>query len=321
MSWKRSVITYNENLLLNTLKLQQELKNGTYKPGKLIPIEVFEPRRRTVLSSRYRDRQVQRVLITQYLYHEITKRFIHDNHAGQANKGTKTARKRMKIMLEKAHRQWGTDYYVHTFDIKSFFQSTGHDVAKQAIKENVTDAWATSLIHQFIDAFENGIGLGSEIGQLTELTVLNRLDHIVKERLGAKLYLRYMDDFIIIHQDKEYLKQCEEVIIHELAKMKLQLNAKKSKLIPMRKDFKWLGFMYHQTDAGKIIITLPKTKIINERRKLKRLVRAAKAGKITKETVNNSFLCWQNHASYGNNYNTIKHMKTYYKKLWRDNND
>lgn len=319
--WKRSVITYNENLLSNTLKLKDELEKETYKPGKLIPLEVFEPRRRTVLSSRYRDRQAQRALIKHYLYEEVTKRFIYDNHAGQSGKGTATARKRVKIMLEKAYRLWGADYYIHTFDIRSFFQSTRHDVAKEAIRKNVTDKWVIKLIYQFIDNFENGIGLGSEIGQLTELIVLNELDHVIKERLKTKFYIRYMDDFIIIHRDKEYLKYCREVITDELDNIGLALNTKKSRIIPIRKKFGWLGFEYHQTATGKIVITLPKKKVIRERRKLKRLIRAAKAGKITKEAVDNSFRCWQAHAGYGNNHNTVRHMQRYYKNLWRNEHD
>lgn len=58
-----------------------------------------------------------------------------------------------------------------------------------------------------IDSFEGdtGIGLGSQISQLVELAVLDDLDHYIKERLRIKHYLRYMDDFVLIHPDKRYM--------------------------------------------------------------------------------------------------------------------
>jgi hypothetical protein len=318
VQWKRNVITYMENVLLNTATLQRELEDGSYKPGKLIPLEVYEPKRRTVLSSRYKDRQVQRALISQYLYRELTRHFIYDNHAGQTGKGTTTARNRMKIMMEKAYRKWGKAY-IHTFDISGFFPNTRHDVAKAAIRKRVKDDWAVSLINLFIDNFEGdvGIGLGAEIGQITELAVLDGLDHALKERLHARFYIRYMDDFAIIGPDKAYLRTCREVAEEKLGNIGLQLNPKKSRIFPLSTGFTWLGFTYRQTSTGKIIVTLPKKKIIRERRKLKRLVRAAKAGKISKKTVEESFNSWKGHAKYGNNHNTIRRMTQYYKNLWR----
>lgn len=318
VQWKRNVIAYMENVMLNTVALQRELQNGSYKPGKLIPLEVYEPKRRTVLSSRYKDRQVQRTLISQYLYTELTRHFIYDNHAGQVGKGTMTARNRMKVMMEKAYRRWGKAY-VHTFDISGFFPNTRHDVAKTAIRKCVADDWAVSLINLFIDNFEGdvGIGLGAEIGQITELVVLDALDHMIKERLHATFYIRYMDDFAIIGPDKAYLHACRQIIEKELYSIGLHLNPRKSHIFPLQRGFTWLGFTYRQTNTGKIIVTLPKNKIIRERRKLKRLVRAARAGKISRETVEESFNSWKGHASYGNNHNTIQRMTKYYKNLWR----
>lgn len=63
------------------------------------------------------------------------------------------------------------------------------------------------MVFRIIDSFDGevGLGLGSQISQIMELLVLNDLDHYIKERLKIKYYIRYMDDFILIHPDKEYL--------------------------------------------------------------------------------------------------------------------
>ena len=57
-----------------------------------------------------------------------------------------------------------------------------------------------------------GMGLGSPITQITQLALPSELDHFIKEVLRIKYYIRYMDDLILIHHDKEYLKYCLEEI-------------------------------------------------------------------------------------------------------------
>ena len=77
--------------------------------------------------------------------------------------------------------------------------------AKAAIRKRLTDQQAAYYTDAIIDSFggDKGIGLGSQVSQITELAVLDDLDHYIKERLRIKHYLRYMDDFILIHEDKE----------------------------------------------------------------------------------------------------------------------
>lgn len=69
--WKASVIKYLQNGLTNTEKLRQELLSGTYRLGKQIEFKVYEPKERTVVAMRFRDRQVQRSLLQNYLAAEL----------------------------------------------------------------------------------------------------------------------------------------------------------------------------------------------------------------------------------------------------------
>lgn len=62
--------------------------------------------------------------------------------------------------------------------------------------------------------------------QLFAIFYLNELDHFIKEKLRIKYYIRYMDDFILIHKDKEYLKYCKLEIEKFLKQEKLELNKK-----------------------------------------------------------------------------------------------
>lgn len=70
--------------------------------------------------------------------------------------------------------------------------------------------------------------------------------------------------------------------------------------------------------SGKILVTLNKDKIYHERRKLKKMVKLIKAGKLPRDTAEVSLRCWAAHAEHGNNYNVIKKMYEYYRNLWRD---
>nr|DAY59471.1 MAG TPA: hypothetical protein [Caudoviricetes sp.] len=320
--WKASVVKYLQNGLTNTEKLRQELLDGTYRLGKQIEFKVYEPKERTVVAMRFRDRQVQRSLLKNYLANELSRGFIYDNAAGQTRKGPDFSIRRVKVMLEKAHRLYGENVYVYTYDIRNFFGSTRHDVAKAAVRKRVRDDWACRLVEQIIDSFPGsvGIGLGSDVAQFIELAVLDGLDHFIKEKLHVKFYARYMDDFIIITNGSSMAGSYRRAIEQELDKIHLQLNPKKCRVTPAQKGFKWLGFRIRIKPSGKILVTLNKDKIYHERRKLKRMVGLVKAGKLPRETADASLQCWAAHAKHGNNHMVINKMYSYYRSLWRDLN-
>ena len=318
--WKASVIKYLQNGLANTEKLRQELLGGTYKLGKQIEFKVYEPKERTVVAMRFRDRQVQRSLLHNYLADELSRHFIYDNAAGQAGKGPDFSIRRVKMMLEKAHRLYGNNVYAYTYDIKSFFGSTRHDVAKAAVRKRIRDDWAYQLVEQIIDSFPGdvGIGLGSDVAQYIELAVLDDLDHFIKEQLHVRFYARYMDDFIIITDGKERAAGYRRAIEQELARIHLQLHPKKCCVVPVPRGFKWLGFRIRVKPSGKLLVTLSKDKIYHERRKLKKMVRLIKAEKLPRDTAEVSLRCWTAHAAHGNNHRVIQKMHHYYQSLWRD---
>lgn len=317
--WKAGTARYLENGLTNTQKLMDELHSGTYKLGKQMKFNIYEPKKREVVALHLRDRQVQRALLDNYLYDEITRHFIYDNVSCQKRKGTKAAVNRLKVMMIKAYRLYGDNYYIHLFDIRHFFASTSHKVAKATIRKKVRDEWACQMVDMLIDSFrgETGIGLGSDIAQFIELSVLDDLDHFIKEKLHERFYLRYMDDFLIISNSKERLKKDRIAIEDELSKICLTLHPTKSFVVPARRGFKWQGFRVCQTETGKIIMTIDKAKIYHMRRKLKRMARLCKTSGIPKSTVDNSFKYWTAHAKIGNNYQVIKKMQSFYRHLWK----
>ena len=231
--WKDSVVGYEANGLKNTYRLRQDLLSGRYKISPYQHFKVYEPKEREIVATRIRDRQYQRALCNGGMYEDFVEHLVHDNGACQNGKGTDFTLDRMVAHLRKYYNKHGTEGWVLKCDIRKFFPSTSHEVAKMAVRKRISDQRAAQAVMDVIDSFggDVGIGLGSQISQLVELSVLDDLDHFVKERLGIKHYLRYMDDFILIHPDKEYLKYCLEQIKIFVKFTGLQLNDKTKRRI------------------------------------------------------------------------------------------
>lgn len=247
------------------------------------------------------------------LYEDITEHFIYDNCACQIGKGTDFALRRVKAHMREFYSEHGRDGWVLKCDVKQFFPSTLHSVAKAAIDKRVEDERAKQMVFQVIDSFggDRGIGLGSQISQLVELAVLDDLDHMIKERLHIRHYVRYMDDLILIHEDKEYLKYCWGVIEKELNAIGLELN-KKTTMYPFKQGIKFLQWHFTISETGKIAMRMNSKKLGMERRRIKRLITKEINGEVVEGTTHNSMTAWRANAKRGDAYNQEIQMRNYY---------
>lgn len=324
--WKDSVAGYVKNGLANCYRLNKQLLDGTYKIDKYTKFTVHEPKKREISSTRFKDRVFQRSLCDNYLYGAITKSFIYDNGACQVGKGTDFSRRRLVRHMQKYYRKHGLNGYVLNCDIKDYFGSTRHDVAKEILRRSVEDDWAYEHVVRIIDSFDQkenpgvGMGLGSQVTQLIQLSILNEMDHIIKEKLDIKYYIRYMDDFILIHDDIEHLKTCEEKIREHLFELGLKLNKRKTQISRLKQGIKFLGFTFCLTETGKVIKKIDRKNVTRQRRKLKRLKKLVDKGVLTKEQVDEIYKVWKAHAKKGNSYNLLKRMDGFYNELWRQSN-
>lgn len=310
--WKDSVAGFVKNGLSNCHKLHEELMNDTYTISSYSIFEIHEKKTRIIVSTRMRDRVVQRSLCDNYLYHELTKGFIYDNCACLVGKGTDFARNRLKCHLQKFYRKHGTKGWVLKVDIHDFFGSTLHSVAKRAVDKRVPDEWAKKMVFDVIDSFDHiapdrGMGLGSQITQLVELAVLDDLDHEIKEQMHIKHYVRYMDDLILIHEDKDYLLDCLEKIKAHLNGIGLTLNEKKTTIQPITHGVKFLGFRFSLTDTGKVVMRLQTGKARKERRRLKKMSHL--------DNFENCYQSWRAFVDKGSSYRLLSDMDEYYRKL------
>ena len=314
--WKDSVVNYEHNAILNTYKLRQELIKGNYQLRPYQRFSIHEPKEREIVATRLRDRQIQMSLCMAGLYTDITEHFTADNCACQIGRGTDYALNRIKRHLMRYYRENGAEGYVLKCDIQHFFPSTPHSVAKAAIRKRVSDKRAADYACMVIDSFGTdgvGMGLGSQISQLVELAVLDDLDHYIKEQMHIKYYVRYMDDFLLIHKSKEYLRKCWMRIAEELHKIGLQLN-RKTCIYKLSQGVTFLRWRFLLKTTGRVLMLLDKIKTGKQRRKIKKMLRKEASGEFYKGTAAKSTECWLSNAAKGHTGRIRRRMKMFFEK-------
>lgn len=324
--WKDSVAGFMLNVLANCHTLNKELLNGTYKLSRYNVFLVHEKKTRIIVSTGMRDRVIQRSLCDNYLTKYLTRSFIYDSTACLPGKGTDMARNRLTCHLQRFHRKHGLNGWVLKVDIHDYFGSTPHSVAKAAVDKRVPDPWVRQHVHMIIDSFQHispdkGMGLGSQITQLVQLAVLDDIDHYIKEKLRIKGYVRYMDDFILIHEDKEHLKRCLADISRMLTDIGLELNEKKTGIQPISNGIHFLGFSFRLTKTGRVVKTILHKKVSKEKRKLRKLYKMVKAGKMDRKRMDECYNSWRAHAGKGHCHGLILKMDQFYKNLFKEERD
>ena len=317
--WKDSVASYRLNAIERTISLSKDLSYGTYKARPPVRFRITSPKPRETASIAFRDRVYQRSLNDNIIYPIMSNSFIYDNYACQKGKGTDAARNRLKEFLRKYYKKHGHIGYVAQFDIKGYYPNMDHEVTEQMFKDKLpNDVYSAvvEILHEQYDGVK-GYNPGSQLIQIAGISILDGYDHYAKEQLHAKYYIRYMDDFLIISHDKEYLEECVNKTREYLLSLKFEINEKKTRIFPISDGIEFLGFKYKLTETGKVIMNIKPSNVKRERKKLRRLVNRSKRGLIPKEKVDESYAAWRNHASKGNAYNLLNRMDEYYAELWR----
>jgi len=204
----------------NLIKLQDELLNEAYLPGRYRVFFIREPKKRAIAAAPFRDRVVHHALCNA-LERKLFNNFIYDSYACIKDKGTHRAKLRYQAFMKK-------NKFALRMDVKAFFPSIDIAILIKLIEEkslgqklkqlcqkiliNGSLVYQNQKIQSFL-GFNVKKGHGLPIGNLTSQhfanLYLNALDHFIKRELKAKYYLRYMDDLVIFDREKEKLQQIQ----------------------------------------------------------------------------------------------------------------
>ena len=314
--FKRSSARFNVMALDGVNKLIKQLKDKTYKISPYNEFKVYEPKERIIQTTSFKDKVVQHSLCDNVILPRLQKIFIYDNCAGQKGKGTLFGLDRLSDQMKEFYSRYGSDGYVLKCDITKFFYNISHEQLKDIVAYWFSDdkdvCW---LINLFIDSTDGkGIPLGNQINQGLALLYLDSMDKLIKSELGIEFYGRYMDDFYLIHHDKEYLKYCLKVIKRYLETLDLSLNGK-TQIFPLKNGINYLGFHTYLTKNGEVIRKLKNQNKRNARRKYLRMAKLVADGKIPIEKFNDSYNAWKNHISHGNCCGLAKRADKEIKKI------
>lgn len=310
---KRETIGFEINLSQNLTILSKEILNGTYKVGNYKQFKIYDPKERIVEALSYRDRLVLMALCSNIIEPNFEKRLIYDNVACRKEKGTDFGILRLSEFLYKFYKKYGNNGYFLKCDVRKYFQSINHEILFNKLKKEKFCKEELDILKIIIDSKNKETGVGLPIGNQTSqwfgLYYLDEIDRLIKEKLRTKYYVRYMDDMILIHHDKEYLKYCKEEIEKcANTKLALELNSK-TQISSLKNGIDFLGFRHVLTDSGKILRLLRGQAKLRMKKKMKILKNLKYENIVDKEYIDirlNSFYAHICHSNAKKFYRNLK---------------
>jgi retron-type reverse transcriptase len=299
---KDYVIEFERGLRKNLRNLKFELMSQTYSPKPLKTFILRDPKTRKISKSAFRDRIIHHALV-RVIEPILNKIFIYDSCANRKGKGNLVAIKRFNKFKKIVLRNHRRTCFILKADIKHYFHEVNHKILLKIIKRKIKDEKVVWLVKQILtNCFtKKGMPLGNLTSQFFANVYLNELDYFIKHKLKAKYYIRYVDDFVILHSSKKQLKIWKEQINNFLKKeLKIELHPEKSRIISLSKGADFVGFrnFYY-------FRLLRKRNIKNMFYKVENY----KKGMISKEDILKSFQGWNAYAKWADSFrlrNTIK---------------
>lgn len=315
---KDSVRRFILNEEVCVLNMQDEIEHNKWKHSIPKPVEIYYPKRRTALSTKYRDRVYQKCINDNGLYPEVSKHFVITNAASQKDKGTDFALAYAKKYIRSFYCRYGLNGYVIQFDIHKYFNNIRHSDVEKCFKQYADPETYERTMDVLTNQYSGSVGYqpGSQMVQVAGLTVMNDTDHFIKERLYAKYYIRYNDDLLIFCPYRKLAEEWFDKISERIHNLGLELNQKKCRIGDFKDGFRFLGFDFHISNTGKAYMTIDPQNIKHERKKLKRMVHDVHKGILTKDKVYEQLRSWEAHLKKGNTYHVMKRTRKYLEQLW-----
>ena len=326
--WKDSMVQFDAYSDFYIENILSGIYSKRFRFGSLYHTYINERGKvRLICSLKAMDRIVQKALNQNFILPAFRPMLIDENCASLKDRGITYALDKFKHQLSKAYMKWGNDFYILKCDIHSYFDSIYHDYIYDLIRQFTTDDRILYLFRNIFNEYKYdpfihggeqvpfGIGLGGEVPQSFGIICLNELDHLIKEELHVSL-VRYMDDFMLIHNDYNYLVECKKYIEKYLWRIALRLNQKKTNIIPASEGAVFLKFHYYITNSGKINMLADKDSKLREQRRLKRMDDLLNDGLIEYSDVLGSFKAWRSHIKLGDDKYMIDYMNALFDSLF-----
>lgn len=253
---------------INLLELYDDLIAGTYRPGRSICFVVTRPKAREVWAAAFRDRIVHHLLYN-HVEHRFVAGFIADSCACIPGRGTLYAAQRLEAKIRSASQNWSKPCWYLKLDLVNFFVAIDKQVLAKQLTAKITEPWWRALALQVLmhDPRENfevrsprhlfnkvpqhkrltaqpahlGLPIGNLSSQFFANVYLNALDQFVKHQLRCRHYIRYVDDFVLLHESPQQLNAWLAQIEAFLPGLGARLNPSKTILQPVARGVDFVG--------------------------------------------------------------------------------
>lgn len=284
------VLLFERHLEDNLFWLHWDLKTGAYRHGPYHQFQIFDPKHRIIHKAAVRDRVLHHAIYRQ-LAPKFEPMFIFDSYSCRLNKGTHAAVRRLEGFARKASWNYTRPCWALKCDVRKFFNSINHEILLKLIERKIIDAKTMKLLEDIISSFGvvdnfakrerervTGIPIGNLTSQLFANVYMNPFDHFVKEILRAEFYVRYTDDFILLHEDRRVLEallpQMGNFLKGQLA---LDLHPGKIVFCKLTQGIDFLGY-----------VVLPKYTKLREQTK-RRMLKRFRQGNLSSEQLASYF--------------------------------
>ena len=301
---KRKVILLELVLEEQLLQLEKDLKNCTYKHGKYTKFKIYQPKERIIMASEYLDRIVHQWYVQNFIKPYFVPQFINTTYACIEGRGMHKASKDVQKAMKSAKAKW-QNYYILKMDITKYFHNIDKRILWDILKRKIKDRKLLWLTREILLSTEGmlGLPLGNYTSQMFANIYLNELDQYAKHILKCKYYYRYMDDMVILCENKEKAKNIlRSITIFLENNLKLTLNSKTR----IFKDIQGVNFCGYKINERRMKIRHASK--CRMKRKLKKFTQQLKEGKISLPEIQRSIAGWLGYVKHADSYNLRKSM-------------
>ena len=308
---KPGAAAFLANLEKELLRLERELGSGGYRPGRYKKIEVFDPKHRIVSAAPFRDRVVHHALCA-VLEPIFERGFVHDSYANRKGKGTHRAVARYERFRDRFRHALRCDIY-------RYFPAIDHEILKHDLRRRIACPRTLALVDRIVDASNpqepvaihypgddlftpwerrRGLPIGNLTSQFFANVYLDGLDHFCKEVLRAKGYVRYVDDFVLFHDEPEKLDEWRRRIAGYLEGRRLRLHPCKTGIVSTGEPAAFLGFVLLPGGWRR----LPEDNVRRFRNRLRGLRDRWRRGDATRLDIERRVQAWIAHAEHADTW-------------------
>ncbi len=302
----QDVARFALNLEKELFRLQRELRDDNYWPGAYRLFRIYERKPRIIAAAPFRDRVVHHALMN-LIEPTLDRTFIHDSYACRRGKGVHAAVDRYQVWARR-------NAYALKMDVAQYFPSIDHPILKVKLRRRIKDARVLALLDRIIDTSPElrksliyfpgddlltplerrvGIPIGNLTSQFLANLYLDDLDHFMKQDLKVGAYLRYVDDMVVLDNDKGRLAEVRAAVRERLAEERLLLHPRKAHVSPTAAGLNLLGYLVFpnhrrlRNDNGHRFA-----------RRLRGFARAFAQGLVTLADIKPSVQSWIGHAMH-----------------------